>query len=155
MHPVLYASLLFLHVAAVAFWVGGMATMHLAVRPAAAALAEPSQRLTLMASALARFLRGVDVALALAWLSGLALLMALGGMRGAHWRVHLMLTLAVVMTAVYALVRARAFPSLRRCVAAAQWPQAAQRLATVRRLVVVNLLLGILVFAVALVGRAF
>ncbi len=155
MNPTLYAFLLFLHVAGAAFWVGGMATLHLAVRPAAAALLEPPERLPFMAGTLARFLRGVDVSLAILWVSGMAMFMAIGGFRGAHWRIHAMFTLALVMTAVYGFVRGRAFPAMRRAVAELQWPQAAAHLGTVRRLVLLNLALGTLVFAVALVGRAF
>jgi uncharacterized membrane protein len=153
MHPTLLAFLLFLHVLAAAFWVGVMATLHFAVRPAAVATLQPPQRLPFMAGALARFLRGVDVALALLWASGLAMLMAQGGFKGAHWRVHAMLTLALVMTLVYGMVRGRAFPALRRAVAGQQWPDGAAALNTIRQLVVLNLVLGTLVFAVALVGR--
>ncbi|MFT3718199.1 CopD family protein [Pseudorhodoferax sp.] len=149
-----YALLLFLHVAGAAFWVGGMAAMHLCVRPAAASVLEPPQRLAFMAAALARFLRGVDVAMALLWASGLALFAALGGFRGTHWRIHAMFALALAMTLVYGFVRGRAFPALRAAVAQSQWPAAGARLATVRRLVGVNLALGTLVFAVALAGRA-
>jgi len=154
MSALTYATLLFLHVAAAAFWVGGMATMHFAVRPAAAALLEPPQRLALMAGALGRFLRGVDGALLLLWASGLAMLMALGGFAGAHWRVYAMFTLALAMTAIYVWIRARAFRAMRQAVQAQRWPDAAARLATVRRLVATNLALGAAVFAVALVGRA-
>ena len=107
-----------------------------------------------MAAALARFLRGVDMALAVLWVSGLSLLMALGGFKGAHWRVHAMLTLALVMTAVYGYIRGRAFPVMRRAAAAQQWPGAAAALNSIRQCVALNLALGTLVFAVALIGRA-
>ena len=153
MHPTTLHILLFLHLVAAAFWVGGMATLHFAVRPLAIASLEPPQRLPFMAGALARFLRGVDIALALLWVSGLAMLMATGGFKGTHWRVHAMLALALVMTVLYGLVRGRAFPAMRRAVAAKEWPAAAAPLDTIRRLVAVNLTLGTLVFAVALIGR--
>ena len=51
MNPTIYSFLIFLHVCAAAFWVGGMATMHFAVRPAAVALLQPPQRLPFMAAA--------------------------------------------------------------------------------------------------------
>lgn len=154
MNPTMYTTLLFLHVASAAFWVGGMATMHFAVRPAAVATLEPPQRLPFMAATLARFLRGVDMALAVLWVSGLAMLMATGGFKGTHWRVHAMLTLALVMTMVYGFIRGRAFPAMRRAVAAKEWPAAAAPLNTIRQLVALNLALGTLVFAVALIGRS-
>lgn len=154
MNPTLYTFLLFLHLAGAAFWVGGMATMHLAVRPAAAAVLDPPLRLPFMAAALARFLRGVDIALATVWVSGMAMFMAIGGFRGAHWRIHAMFTIALVMTLIYGVIRGRAFPAMRKAAAAQQWPQAGAALGTVRQLVAVNLVLGTVVFAVALMGRA-
>lgn len=155
MNPMITTTLLFLHVLSAAFWVGGMATLHFAVRPAAVATLEPPQRLPFMAAALARFLRGVDMALAVLWVSGLSLLMAVGGFKGAHWRVHAMLTLALVMTAVYGYIRGRAFPQMRSAAAAQQWPRAAAALNSIRQCVALNLALGTLVFAVALIGRSF
>lgn len=154
MNPTIHTTLLFLHVISAAFWIGGMATLHFAVRPAAVAMLEPPQRLAFMAAALARFLRGVDMALAVLWVSGLTLLMAVGGFKGAHWRVHAMLALALLMTAVYGIIRGRAFPAMRRAVAAQQWPAAAAAQNIIRQCVALNLALGTLVFAVALIGRA-
>lgn len=154
MQPMMYTTLLFLHVASAAFWVGGMATLHFAVRPAAVATLEPPQRLPFMAATLARFLRGVDAALLALWVSGLGMFMALGGFKGTHWRLHAMFTLALVMTLVYGYIRGRAFPALRRAVAAQQWPAAAAPLNSIRQLVALNLALGTLVFAVALIARA-
>lgn len=155
MNPTTYSFLIFLHVSAAAFWVGGMATMHFAVRPAAVALLQPPQRLPFMAGALQRFFTGVSVAVLLLWISGLGLLMAQGGMGGTHWRVHAMLTLGLVMTLVYGHVRFAGFKRLRLAVQAADWPGAAARLNQIRQLVALNLGLGVLTLAVALVGRAF
>lgn len=155
MNPaILYALLLLLHVLAAAFWVGGMATLHLAVRPAAAALLAPPQRLPLMAAVLRRFLIGVDIAIATLWLSGFAMLGQMGGFANAHWRVHAMAGLAAVMTLIYITIRARAFPALRRAVAEHQWPEAGAALNRIRLRVAFNLVLGVLVFVVALLGRA-
>lgn len=152
--PLLYALLILLHVLAAAFWVGGMATLHLAVRPVAAALLPPPQRLPLMAGVLRRFLIGVDAALTLLWLSGFAMLGQMGGFAGAHWRVHAMVGLAALMTAIYLTIRAGAFPKLRRAVAAHDWPEAGAALARIRVRVSFNLVLGVLVFMVVLLGRA-
>lgn len=155
MTPTTYTLLIFVHVSAAAFWVGGMATMHFAVRPAAVALLQPPQRLPFMAGALQRFFTGVTLAVVLLWISGLAMLMAQGGMAGTHWRVHAMLTLAGVMSAIYGHIRMASFRRLRLAVQAADWPAAAARLNQIRRLVALNLSLGVLTLAVALVGRAF
>jgi len=146
--------LLFLHLIAVTFWVGGMAVMHFAVRPAAVATLEPSQRLPFMAAALSRFFVGVSIAVVAALVSGLALVMAAGGFARVHWSVHGMFTLGLVMMALYLHIRFAPYARLRRAVAAGQWPGAAAQLGSIRKLVAVNLALGVVVFALAVVGRA-
>ena len=146
---------LFLHLIAVTFWVGGMAVMHFAVRPAAVAALEPPQRLPFMAAALSRFFVGVSIAVATALASGLLLVMAAGGFARVHWSVHGMFTLGLVMTALFLHIRFAPYARLRRAVAAREWPVAAAQLGSIRKLVAVNLMLGVGVYALAVVGRAF
>lgn len=153
MNPTLYSFLLFLHVSAAAFWVGGMATMHLAVRPAAVATLQPPLRLPLMAAALTRFFGGVTVAAITLWATGLVMIMLAGGRM--HWRVHVMLALALVMTAVYLRIRLAPWPKLREALAASDWPSAGRQLDRIRHMVAMNLAMGVAVFAVAIMGRAF
>jgi len=147
--------LLFLHLIAVTFWVGGMAVMHFAVRPAAVATLEPPQRLPFMAAALSRFFVGVSIAVATALLSGLGLVMAAGGFARVHWSVHGMFTVGLVMMALFLHIRFAPYARLRRAVAAREWPVAAAQLGSIRKLVAVNLMLGVGVYALAVVGRAF
>lgn len=148
-----YVLLLFVHLLCAAFWVGGMATMHFAVRPAAVSTLEPPLRLRLMAAALRRFFVGVDASVTLLFVSGIAMILATGGFRVVQWRVQAMMGIAVVMAAVYVYIRASVFPKLRRAVEQTAWPVAAGRLNLVRQLVTLNLVLGVAVFAVAIVGR--
>ncbi len=149
-----YVILLFIHLLCAAFWVGGMATLHFAVRPAAVATLEPPLRLRLMAAALRRFFVGVDAAVTLLFVSGVAMILQAGGFGAVHWRVQAMMGIAVVMAAVYVYIRASVFKAMRRAVADSAWPVAAARLNTVRQLVSLNLVLGVAVFAVAILGRA-
>lgn len=152
----LQALLLLLHLLAAALWVGGMVVMHFAVRPAAqATLDAPMPRLAFMAEALQRFFALVIGAIALLWLSGLWLVALRGGMAQQPWSVHLMLGLALLMTLVFVYLRFSVFVRLRRAVRALEPPVAVAALATVRVLVLLNLVLGLSVFAVALVGPAF
>lgn len=154
-NPTLLALLLLLHLLAVAFWVGGMAVMHLAVRPAAVATLQPPQRLPFMAAALSRFFMGVSIAVAVTLLSGLALVGMSGGFAHVHWRVHGMFAIGLLMMALFLHIRFAPFRRLQRAVAEAAWPVAAAQLNSIRRLVGVNLVLGVLVFALAILGRAF
>ena len=149
-----YVILLFIHLLAAAFWVGGMATLHFAVRPAAVATLEPPLRLRTMAAALRRFFVGADAAVTLLFATGVAMILLAGGFRTVHWRIEAMMGIALVMAGIYVYIRASVFKALRRAVEESAWPVAAARLNTVRLLVTVNLALGVAVFAVATVGRA-
>ncbi|CAN5908764.1 CopD family protein [soil metagenome] len=149
----LISSLLCLHLLAAALWVGGMATMHFAVRPAAVATLEPPLRLPLMAAALGRFLGWVGGAIVLLLLTGFAMVGMAGGFARVHWSVHAMLALGLVMMAMYGHIRFAGYPKLARFAASRDWSAAGQALATIRMLVAINLALGVLVFVIAVVGR--
>jgi uncharacterized membrane protein len=149
-----YAILLFIHLLSAAFWVGGMATMHFAVRPAAVATLEPPLRLRTMTAALRRFFVGVDAAITLLFVSGVTMILLTSGFRSVHWRIEAMMGIAIVMAGIYVYIRASVFKALRRAVEESAWPVAAARLNTVRKLVSLNLALGVVVFGVAIVGRA-
>lgn len=149
-----YVIALFIHLLCAAFWVGGMATLHFAVRPAAVATLEPPLRLRMMAATLRRFFVGVDASVTLLFVTGVVMILATGGFRSVHWRVQAMMSLAIVMAAIYVYIRASVFRALRRAVAESEWPKAASLLNTVRQLVGMNLVLGVAVFGVAIVGRA-
>jgi uncharacterized membrane protein len=155
MPNLLYLTLLCLHLLAAALWVGGMATMHFAVRPAAVQTLEPPLRLRLMTAALGRFFAWVSVAVVLLLLSGLVMLAASGGFAAAHWSVHAMSGVGLAMTLVYVHIRALVYPRLRQAVAANDWPLAAAQLNAIRQRVALNLGLGTLVFVLAVLGRAF
>jgi uncharacterized membrane protein len=149
-----YAILLFIHLLSATFWVGGMATMHFAVRPAAVATLEPPLRLRTMAAALRRLFVGVDAAITLLFVSGVTMILLTSGFRSVHWRIEAMMGIAIVMAGIYVYIRASVFKALRRAVEESAWPVAAARLNTVRKLVSLNLVLGVVVFGVAIVGRA-
>jgi uncharacterized membrane protein len=165
----LYALMVFLHVLAVVVWVGGMFLMRFAVRPVAVAQLPPPQRLPLLAEVLGRFFGWVTAAVVLVLATGLAMIVGIGaaagamaagksafgeGLRLAHASVHLMSGLGVVMSLVFAFIRLVPFPRLRGALAAQQLAAAAGHLDLIRRLVAVNLVLGVLTIASATLGRA-
>jgi uncharacterized membrane protein len=155
MPMLLHATLLCLHLLAATLWVGGMAVMHFAVRPAAVQLLEPPLRLPFMAAALGRFFAWVSVAVIVLLLSGLAMMLGSGGFAAAHWSVHAMLAIGLLMMAVYGHIRFATYPRLQQAVAARSWPQAAAQLNAIRVRVAFNLLLGTGVFVLAVVARVF
>lgn len=145
---------LFLHLAAVVVWIGGMVFAHFCLRPAALATLQPPQRLPLMSATLGRFFVLVGGALVPLWLSGGAMfaqLAAAGGRIPLAW--HLMAAIAAVMTVVFLVIALRLHPRMRAALAAGELPKAAAALDGIRRLVVLNLALGIATIAVATLGR--
>ena len=149
-----FAFALFLHLLAATFWVGGMATMHFCVRPAAAAKLPPPLRLPFMAAALARLFDWVGAAIVVLLVSGLAMIWIAGGFAIVHWGVHVMFALGLLMMALYVYIRWWLYPPLCKAISAADWPKAGGWLNHIRQLVLLNLLLGVLVFAVATLARA-
>lgn len=133
---------LLVHLLAAIVWIGGMIFAVACLRPSLAALA-PADRQALMTATLGRFLDWVAAAIVALWLSGIALLAATpAGARPVSWSV--MAALAAVMTAVFAVLRWRHLPALRQARAAGDAKAAAGSLARIHRLVVTNLLLGLI-----------
>jgi uncharacterized membrane protein len=150
MSPTAYVLLRLAHVLGVVLWVGGMAFAHFFLRPAAQPL-EPAQRLALMQRVLQRFLAWAGVSVLVVVASGVVLVAL--GVRSMG--INAMALGGLAMAAIYLLVRYAAYPRLARAVAAQQWPQAGAALAPIRRWVGINLALGVVVIAVAVLARLF
>lgn len=152
MKPEYWALAIVVHQLATLVWVGGMLFAHMALRPAANGLLDPPVRLPLMRAVLGRFFPWVWASIALLWGSGYWLF--IGGFHGkAGVHVHLMMGIAFVMTVLFAYLWFVAFPQLRRGVAAADWPAAGAGMATIRRIILVNLILGLVTAAAGAGGR--
>jgi len=146
--------LLFLHLAGVIVWVGGMFFAHFCLRPVAAEQLPPAQRLPLLAAVLGRFFVAVALAVVIILLSGFASLKMTGfALAPLHW--HAMAGLGLLMAAIFAAIYFRLYPRLQAGVAAEDWPAAGAAMNSIRQLVVTNLLLGGLTLAVATLGANF
>lgn len=148
----LHGLLLLLHLGAALVWLGGMAFALSCLRPAAIETLEPGPRLRLMEAALRRFFAQIAWALPLLLLSG-AWLMA-PAWRAAPIGWWLMAGLGLLMGAVFLMIRGRLYPRLRLQIELAAWPAAAALLERIRRLVLLNLLLGALVLVAAVAARS-
>ena len=142
-----------LHLMGVVVWIGGMFFAHLALRPAAGALAPP-MRLPLLRATLMRFLPWAGAAVVAILASGGWLVMATGGFRAAGLAVQAMAALGVAMSIVYAFVVAGPYRAMREAVAASRWEDAGAAMGTIRRLIALNLVLGLVTIAIAVLGRA-
>jgi len=152
----LHSIALALHVLSAALWVGGMFFAHQVLRPVAAAQLEPPARLRLWAGVFARFFPWVWLFVLLLPLTGYWLIFRLfGGMGSVGLSVHLMQGLGWVMILIYMHLFFAPFRRLKEAVVTEQWPEAGKQLNQIRRIVGVNLLLGLAVIAVATGGRLF
>ena len=130
------------HLLAAMAWVGGMFFAYFCLRPAAVQVLQPPQRLALWEATFQRFLKYTAVAVVLILATGLGMYLE-SGARHAPVGWHVMMTLGLVMAAVFGYVYVILYPELREHCAAAAWPAAGDALNRIRRLVALNLGLGV------------
>ncbi len=143
----------FIHVLGTIVWVGGMFFAYVALRPAATAVLQPPERLRLWQAAFRRFFSWVWISAAGILASGLWMVWELGGFAAVAPHVHVMFALGIVMMLIFAHVYFAPFRRMTHLVEAQDWPAAATALGRIRRLVGINLALGLIVVAVGTAGR--
>ena len=156
----LYALLKTLHLLCVILWVGGMVFAHFFLRPSLAELDAPV-RLRLMHAVLGRIFNAVLVASALVLGSGVWMIGRTARhmvQSGASFNLPLawlvMTVLGVLMLAIFGHLRFALYPRLSRAVAGQAWPAGATALQAIRRWVLVNLGLGVVIVVVTLMGAS-
>lgn len=138
-----------LHLLSAVVWVGGMFFAYLVLRPASGDL-PPPERLRLWAQVLQRFLRWVWAAVIILLASGYWMIFsAFGGFAGSGLHIHIMHGLGLVMMLLFLHLFFAPYRRLQRAVAAADWPGAGTQLNQIRRIVAINLGLGLIVVIVA------
>ena len=145
---------LWLHLLAVVVWVGGMFFAHVALRPAVAAL-PPEVRLPLVGATLGTFFGWVAACVGVVVVTGFLMIIAMGGFARVGLYVHLMTALGLVMTAIFGFIVAVPFGRLRTCLGVADWAGAGAAMTQIRRLVGINLMLGLVTLTVAVLGHGF
>ncbi len=151
---IISAAALILHILSVVIWLGGMIFAHQMLRPAAASLLEPPQRLTLWVGVFSRFFPWVGAAVILLLVTGIWMIFDVyGGFAGAPIYVHTMFGLGLVMMAIFFHVYFVPFKRLKSDVADDAWPDGAAQINQIRRLVGINILLGLATVIAAAGGR--
>ncbi len=145
--------LLPLHLVAIVLWVGGMLFAHMMLRPVAAAQLEPPLRLRLWVGVFGRFFPWVWLCVIAVLGTGLGMMFGYYAGFSAPLYVHAMFGLGIVMMLIFMHVFFALYAGLRRAVEAGDWPAGAQQLARIRRLVGVNMSIGVLNVVIATAGR--
>jgi uncharacterized membrane protein len=145
-----------LHVLSAVVWVGGMFFAWMILRPAVISALEGPSRLKLWLQVFPRFFVWVWCAVILLPVTGIGMIhLNFSGFQTAPRYVQVMMGLYVVMVALFLRVSTLNLPELRKAVVAEQWPEGAAALGKIRRLVGINLLIGIAVVAIAAARPGF
>ena len=148
----MYEWIKFFHLAAAIVWLGGMALVILALRPAAIACLAAPERLALMSEVLRRFFSLVWISVALILASGFWML-SMTDMKLAPKGWHAMSGLGLLMCLIFAHIWFAPFRKLKAAVLAADWPAAGKALGQIHPLVVTNFVLGWLAVLAVVVWR--
>jgi uncharacterized membrane protein len=147
--PILIA----LHVLAAVVWVGGMFFAYIVLRPSAGPL-QAEARLKLWQRVFQRFFPWVWASVVLLLVSGYGMIfLYFGGFAGTRPSIHVMQAIGIVMMLLFLHLF---FAPWRRFSAAVEreaFPEAATELGQIRRIVAVNLALGIATIIVGASGR--
>ena len=144
---------LVVHVLAAVIWVGGMFFAYMVLRPAAGGL-DPHRRLELWSQVFRQFFPWVWASVVALLISGYGMLLfGLGGFAGAGLHVHLMQAIGLVMIALFLHLYFAPWPRLRRALEAGDDQAAAVQLGQIRKIVAINLALGLITAAIGASGR--
>jgi uncharacterized membrane protein len=144
---IVWGWVLAVHVLCAVIWVGGMFFAYVVLRPSLSVL-EPIQRIALHTQVFRRFFLIVWHVMPLILLSGFAALFGLfGGPATAPWNVSVMMLLGLIMSAVFLLIVFGPYARFRRSTDRATIVASMDR---IRKLIAVNLVLGIVTVVVAL-----
>jgi uncharacterized membrane protein len=142
------------HIVLAMIWVGGMFFAVVALRPTAAAVLKPEQRLPLWAGTFARFFPWVWAAAVLLPATGYwVVYYVFEGFENAGPHVQIMQVTGWIMILIFLHVYFSPFQRFKKAVAARRWPDAAKQLAQIRMLIGINLALGLITVVVATGGR--
>jgi uncharacterized membrane protein len=147
------ALLLALHILAAVIWVGGMFFAYLVLRPSAGAL-DPPVRLALWARVFGRFFPWVWASIVVLLASGYTMLfLHFGGFAGAPLHVNIMQVTGILMMLLFLHLYFAPWRRFSGAVEAGTWPAAGAQLNQIRRIVAINLVLGLITVTIGASGR--
>jgi uncharacterized membrane protein len=142
-----------LHALAAAVWVGGMFFAYLVLRPSAGPL-DPPLRLALWNRVFSRFFPWVWASIIVLLASGYAMLfLHFGGFAGAPLHINLMQATGILMMLLFLHLYFAPWRRFSRAVGAGAFEPAASALNQIRRIVGINLVLGLVTVTLGASGR--
>ncbi|GJL83762.1 MAG: membrane protein [marine bacterium B5-7] len=142
------------HIIAAVIWVGGMFFAWMVLRPIAATRLEPPTRLNLWLGVFDRFFPWVWTAVAILLISGFWIILRVyGGFSSVGPHIHAMMTIGIIMMLIFAHLYFAPYRRLKTAVGSENWPEGARHLGMIRRMVGINLILGVITVVVGASGR--
>ncbi|HBK04930.1 MAG TPA: hypothetical protein DDZ81_03590 [Acetobacteraceae bacterium] len=140
-----YAGLKALHLLCAVLWVGGMFFAYVVLRPSMAAIEAP-QRMMLHTRVFRKFFLVIWHAMPVAILTGFAMIGIRWDMATAPWQINAMMALGLLMGAVFLAIFFGPYRQFRRTT---DRNRMASTLDSIRKLIGVNLVLGLVTVIVA------
>ncbi|HEY4041508.1 MAG TPA: CopD family protein [Rhodopila sp.] len=142
---IVYQGLKALHLLCAVLWVGGMFFAYVVLRPSLAAIEAP-QRMLVHTQVFRKFFLVVWHAMPLILITGFAMLALHWDMATAPWQINTMMGLGLLMAAAFLVIFFGPYRQFRRTT---DRNRMASSLNTIRRLIGVNLILGLATVIVA------
>jgi uncharacterized membrane protein len=146
------ALLIALHVLAVVVWVGGMFFAYLVLRPSAGAL-QSEARLALWHRVLGRFFPFVWMSVIVLLASGYGMIVGYFAFASAGLYINLMQGLGIVMIMLFLHLYFAPWRRFNTSVERSDFVEAAKQLGQIRRIVGINLVLGLVTIVIGASGR--
>jgi uncharacterized membrane protein len=142
-----------LHILSVVIWVGGMFFAYMVLRPSIGQLLKLPERMRLWDRVFNRFFKWVWLAVFLLLATGFYMIYLYGGMASMPRFIHLMMLSGIVMMFIFVYLFFGCYVHFNQLVEEQDWHQAEEKLAIIRKLVAVNLVIGLLTVSVVIIGR--
>ena len=139
-----------LHVLGVVIWVGGMFFAYMVLRPVVNQLLPSPQMLKFWQAVFTSFFHWVWLSITVILASGLHMIAEMGGFAKLPFNVYLMFAIGAMMMLIFIYVFFTAYRKLKRYVAAEEWEAAGIALVQIRVLIGLNLILGFVTIAIAI-----
>ncbi|WP_122868909.1 CopD family protein [Pseudomonas viridiflava] len=151
-----FSTVYTLHLLAALVWVGGMFFAWIVLRPAVIAALEGPSRLKVWVQVFPRFFVWVWAAVIVLPITGIGMIqLNFTSFETAPRYVQVMMGLYVVMVALFLRIHSLQLPELQRAVEAEQWSEGVAALGRIRRLVGINLIIGLAVVVIAAARPGF
>ncbi|MBD8571091.1 MULTISPECIES: CopD family protein [Pseudomonas syringae group] len=151
-----FSTVYTLHLLAALVWVGGMFFAWMVLRPAIIAALEGPSRLKVWVQVFPRFFVWVWAAVIVLPITGIGMIqLNFTSFETAPRYVQIMMGLYVAMVALFLRIHSLQLPELQRAVEAEQWSEGVAALGRIRRLVGINLIIGLAVVVIAAARPGF